>query len=163
MGLFGKKVEEPVQQPEIVQDTIVRPKSIGGTIIGEGMTFVGDFVSEENMIIHGSVKGDISSTTSVSLSEGGYHTDKISAKDVIISGKAESEVNCRNVATLSETGVFKGKMDTLYLDAEHGSSFEGTLTLKKEEAPKPEFYWSVKEPAKEAASAETPVKADPYK
>ncbi|MBR5756413.1 MAG: polymer-forming cytoskeletal protein [Firmicutes bacterium] len=163
MGLFGKKAEEPVQQPEASQDTIVRPKSMGGTIIGEGMTFVGNFISEENMIIHGNVRGDISSTTSVSLSEGGYHTGKINAQNVIISGRAESEVNCRNVATLSETGVFKGKMDTLYLDAEHGSSFEGTLNLKKEEAPKPEFYWSVKEPETSAPAAADAVKTDPYK
>ena len=148
MGLFGKKVEEPVRPAETAAqtDTIVRPKTIGGTIIGEGMTFVGDFISEENMIIHGSVRGDISSTTSVSLSEGGYHTGKINAQNVIISGKAESDINCRNVATISDTGVFKGNMDTLYLDAEHGSRFEGNLSLKKEPEPEPEFYWSVKEP-----------------
>lgn len=131
MGLFGNKKEESV----VVAEPKAPVSTSNKTVIGEGVTFVGDFVSDEEFVIKGSVKGTITSSTHVCVDKTGSHYGKLGAKNVTIKGYAESDIICHDTTHISETGKMKGHLVTANLETDHGSVFDGTVKLNKAGAP----------------------------
>ena len=125
MGLFGSKEEKPQQAASVAEK-----KAAEGTVICEGMTFVGDFETDEQMDIKGIVRGEIVSSVDTHICETGLHMGNIFTNTLHCDGKMESEVECKDLASLSETSEFKGVLRTANVDLAHGSTFMGTLTLK---------------------------------
>ena len=138
MGLFGKKEETPVVVEETpVVEEVVLPVKHEGTVIAEGVTFVGDFFTEEQMDIVGAVRGNIKSTVDTHIAKTGKHIGKIDTNSLHTDGVMESDVICADLAALSETAVFTGTLLTANFDASHGSNFNGTLSIKNAAKPQP--------------------------
>jgi len=131
MGLFGKKeASASVEEKKVSQ----------GTIIAPGMLFEGDFDTDEQLDIQGTVKGFIRSSVDAHVSEGGKHIGKMAVNTLHVDGELSSDVVCAEMASLSETANFNGKLKTPKFDAAYGSSFEGTLSLEaKKEEPTPQI------------------------
>lgn len=149
MGLFGKK-------KETVSETVVK-KEPEGTIIGEGITFVGTFTTDELIDIRGKVEGEIISPTVVHVAKTGKHEGTMDVEYLTVDGTIDSDIHCRNTITLNDDCDAYGTLTTPNLDALHGSNFHGELILEKKLGEKP-----VEEvPAEEEASKPV-VEADEF-
>ena len=123
MGLFNKKqTEEAPVTKKVVNE---------GTIIGEGIEFVGTFQTEEQIDIRGTVNGHISSPVEVIVSKTGLHKGTMDVEYLTVDGALDSDIYCRNTITLRDDCNAKGKLTTPKLDANHGSNFDGELVLQK--------------------------------
>ncbi|MDO5441209.1 MAG: polymer-forming cytoskeletal protein [Bacillota bacterium] len=128
MGLFGKKEEAPVVEVPVVEEVIEKP--INGTVIAEGITFVGDFVTEEDLELKGTIKGDIVSPKHVHIDKTGYHKGTINACCVEIDGTVDADIECQTMAKLNSTAKVLGDLKTSNIEAASGSEFSGKLELK---------------------------------
>ena len=139
MGLFKKEVvhEEPVEVVEEVIETVEEEVKPQGTVIAEGVTFIGNFTSDEQITISGTVNGDIKSTVDTHITKTGSHVGKLDVRSMHLEGLAESEAVCSDLASLGATANFKGTLITPSIDAEHGSMFEGDLHLNKQQLVQP--------------------------
>lgn len=133
MGLFGKK--ETTVQPVEEEVKQVEQKLSNGTVIAEGMTLEGNFETDEQMDIFGTVKGNIKSSVDAHVAESGSHIGKMDVKSLHADGTLDSEVVCSELASLSSGARFSGILTTANFDAAHGSNFDGKLLLKNNAAP----------------------------
>ncbi len=125
MGLFGsKKVEVPV-----VEKNISAPE---GTVIGQGITFVGQFTTDELIDIRGKVEGEIISPVEVLVSKTGKHEGTMDVEYLTVDGTIDSDIHCRNTVTLRDDCQVFGTVTTPKLDARDGSNFHGRLNLEKD-------------------------------
>ena len=137
MGIFSSKKEEEqvvYSEPKVAasaEAAPVKPVAISRTVIGKGVTFEGSFSSNEDIVIEGSILGDITTTAKASVAKGGFHRGKIDASSVDVAGEVSSTIVCTGTTHVASTGVINGNLTTAYLDAEHGGSIEGDLRLKK--------------------------------
>lgn len=148
--MFGKKKEEPV--PEVVVEE-KKPDEFckaDKTVIGPGITMIGDFTGADPVIVEGTVKGNVNSESSVHITESGKLIGDGVVKTLDVDGFIEGNVDCAQAASFSRTGKMRGKLSTVRLKTDEGSAFEGTLELKQEiyTAPEPA------EPEAEAAPAQ---------
>ena len=149
MGLFGKKKEEA--------PAAVTKKEPEGTVIGEGITFVGTFTTDELIDIRGKVEGEIISPTVVHVAKTGKHEGTMDVEYLTVDGTIDSDIHCRNTITLNDDCDAYGTLTTPNLDALHGSNFHGELILEKKLGEKPE-----ETPAKEFEASMPVVEVDEF-
>ena len=160
MGLFGKKKEEA--------PAAATKKEPEGTVIGEGITFVGTFTTDELIDIRGKVEGEIISPTVVHVAKTGKHEGTMDVEFLTVDGTIDSDIHCRNTITLNDDCDAYGTLTTPNLDALHGSNFHGELILEKklgekqvEEAPEEKTQVEAA-PAKEFEAAMPVVEVDEF-
>lgn len=131
MGLFGKKAEPVVEEPVVVVEE-KKPEviQVGKTVIGEGVTMVGDFDSKEEIVINGVVEGNITSTTNVSISETGKLQGNAKAENLYVDGSIEGDLEVKDLTKLSDTAIVTGTLATAKFITTEGSTFDGQLTMK---------------------------------
>lgn len=127
MGLFGTKKTEVNQVS--VEKNQPAPE---GTVIGEGITFVGTFTADELIDIRGKVEGEIISPVEVLVSKTGKHEGTMDVEYLTVDGTIDSDIHCRNTVTLRDDCQVFGTMYTPRLNAQDGSNFHGTLNLEKD-------------------------------
>ncbi len=129
----------PIEAPEevLAED---RPKVISAPVnmtkIGEGITFYGDFETEEPMEINGHVRGNINSTTSIEISATGTYVGDARMENLVLSGTADGNLDCIDLTKLTGTGNMVGNLSTSRLITEDGSNFGGNLQLVSDKAQK---------------------------
>ena len=154
--LFGKKKEEPAVQPvqEIPEPQPQEPEvkepekfvPMGRTMIGSGITFFGNFETEDPMEINGTLVGNIKSSSSVNVAEGAKLHGDAEMKELESHGNIDGNIVVSGLSTFSETAVTDGTLSTRFLDSKHGSAFLGKLdlsgnrTAKAAEAPLPNSF-----------------------
>ena len=138
MGLFGKKAEPVVEEPVVVEEVKEEVKKpTQKTVIGAGITMVGDFETKEEIVINGTVEGDIHSTTDVSISETGKLHGNASAENLYVDGSVDGEIEIKNLTKLSDTANVVGTLTTGKFVTAEGSYFDGQLTMKTSKVSKP--------------------------
>lgn len=129
MGLFGSKKTE-AEVAAVVPEK--EPSVQEGTVIGQGITFVGTFTADELIDIRGKVEGEIVSPKEVLVSKTGKHEGIMDVEYLTVDGTIDSEIHCRNTVTLRDDCQVFGTVETPRLDAQHGSNFHGELILEKD-------------------------------
>jgi cytoskeletal protein CcmA (bactofilin family) len=125
------------------------PQTVG-TVLASEVLFEGTFKSSEPMIIHGEVRGDIKSTSDITLSSEGKYTGTISSGNMVISGIANGTFTCRGIAEISESGKVKGDLAASRFIMSQDAIFEGGLKVKKSKKPSEEVLKDLsKEDAKQ--------------
>ncbi len=135
---FNKKTETPAYRTPVIEAPVeeiaeelprIKPTPVNMTKIGEGITFYGDFETEEPMEINGRVEGNIHSTTSIEISSTGSYKGDASMENLVLSGTADGNINCGDLTKLTGTGNMVGDLSTSRLITEDGSNFGGNLQL----------------------------------
>ena len=142
-----KKTEEPVQpqapvvkaeEPVKEEEKKPEPKKLtpaDTTIIGKGIVFYGDFTGDDPIVINGSIKGDIATTSSLTISEDGTYTGNAQVADLESNGRIKGNINCENLSVLGEKSAMKGHLVTSYLTSKTGSTFIGQLDMTNPQTP----------------------------
>lgn len=95
------------------------------SVISAGLRIVGNLESDGDVVIAGTVEGDITSR-GLTVSEGATVKGAITAEMVTILGVVEGEVRARSVG-IAKTGEMSGDIEYATLAIEDGAILEGTV------------------------------------
>ena len=160
---FKKPVEPVVEEPKV--DVPVEPvapefKPAEVTLIGEGITMIGNFESKDPIVINGSLKGNICSTNSLTISNTGSMQGEGTLNSAMIEGAVDGKIVCEKNTHFTSTGQMVGSLETATLQTDNGADFRGELKLSVKKAA-PVVEAAPEAPAAEEAAAEAPAEEKP--
>ena len=132
--LFKKPVEEKIEIKEAEAEA-PKPKepqkfsAIKKTMIGQGVTFVGNFETADPIEINGAINGDIKSSDTVEINQNGSYTGNADIKNLLLHGNVDGKIKVEDLSKLTSTAVMHGTLSTSKLITEEGSSFDGDMKL----------------------------------
>jgi len=146
MGIFGKKQEaeevnvvESVVTPEPVVEPEPQPvKEKVTTVIGEGITIIGDFIAKEDISILGTIKGNVQSEHHLMIAKTGHLEGNAKVNTLDSDGQIKGELHVAATTKLGAHSSYVGTLHTSTITVEDGAEFDGQLKLghaKKVEAP----------------------------
>ena len=102
------------------------------TVIGPSIKVKGDFHGEGDIIIEGSVEGEISTKQFLSVGANAKIIANVSANNGKIAGQVTGDVNIDGYLEILKTAVIKGNITTNEISIEKGATVHGRLSMTKE-------------------------------
>lgn len=112
-----------------------KTSSGGETIIAEGVKVEGDFTSDGNVIIEGSVQGNVSATGNITVGERAVIDADVRAQNLQAAGTIKGNVHVEERTDLLSTSVLQGDLSTSTLNIDAGSTVNGKITMSSGAAP----------------------------
>jgi cytoskeletal protein CcmA (bactofilin family) len=107
----------------------------GATVIGPEATLRGDVKSKGDVVVSGSIEGEVSSDTKVIVAKGGAVTGRISATEIVLEGRLSGDsVALKSLSILSSAEV-RGDVTTPVIMIEPGATFIGRCSMTEQAAP----------------------------
>ena len=144
---YKKKIESKFMEPrsiETIRNNIFeatnKQKNVNPNntlMIGEGVTITGNIKSNNEVIIQGTVEGDIESNT-ILINKSGKIKGNIKTKKMIVEGKAEGEFNIDEILNIKSEGNINGKITYGGIQIDEGGKLSGEINhsgsnIKQEE------------------------------
>lgn len=101
------------------------------SIISEGIVVTGNIEAAEDMIVCGKVDGEIASSRTVLIEQGGIVKGQIRAETVVIHGTMVGDVRTHTITQLSKVGRMVGNIFSPQVLLEDGGSFRGKIDMGK--------------------------------
>jgi cytoskeletal protein CcmA (bactofilin family) len=102
---------------------------MAGTVIGEGLTIEGEFSSEDEVVVHGTVRGTLSTTGNVSIGSGGVIEADVRADSIGIAGQVTGDVHANQRVDIQAGGRLIGDVKASRLTIADGASFKGNVDM----------------------------------
>jgi len=102
---------------------------MAGTIIAEGLTVEGELVTDEEVVVHGTVRGTLSSNDAVSVGAGGTVAADINAAALSVAGSVTGNVNAHDRVDIQAGGRLIGDVKAARLTIADGASFKGNVDM----------------------------------
>lgn len=104
------------------------------SIIGPGMSIVGDVVTDGTVRVEGRIEGTIRAGKSVIVGKGGEITGDVLTQDAIIGGRVRGTVVAESRLELQATCDIEGQVRARaqYLQLEQGARFNGQVQMLDE-------------------------------
>lgn len=120
---------QPLTRPEeeVPKQPVFIPSEV--TVVGHGITLVGDFISEEPIEINGVLKGNVVSSSTVHVAKDGLLQGGAKAFELQVDGNVEGSSVIKTYSIISDTGSYRGKLQTGLLRTAPDAFFEGQLSL----------------------------------
>jgi cytoskeletal protein CcmA (bactofilin family) len=107
------------------------------TIIGKDIFIEGDICGRENLVIDGSVKGNIEMEAhNFALGPNGRVEGEIHARNIRISGQMIGNINTQGKIEITKEADFQGDIRAKTISVENGAFFKGSVELIREPAQK---------------------------
>lgn len=135
MGLFGKPDAKPATAPTVPAASqpatpAPAPKPGGrGTVMGDKTRFNGKLETDEPLVIHGRVEGEIRSTSEVEVGESGEVKGTISAKGLVIAGRVTGDCAAGDRLEIRASGKLHGGIKAARISIADGAEFKGTSQM----------------------------------
>ncbi len=108
------------------------------TIIGKGSVIEGTINIKNSIRVDGKVKGDLSSTGTVTIGGDGQVDGTIVAANAIIGGRVRGKMIVKQKIILEKNSVMIGDLKTQKLNINEGAVFDGNCIMDDSKAPKKE-------------------------
>ncbi len=99
------------------------------TILGPDADLEGSLTVKQSMRIDGKVKGELSSSETVTIGSGGSVEGNIVAKDVILGGSVIGKLSASGKTVLEHSSRLNGDLKTTRLVVEEGAVFNGNSDM----------------------------------
>lgn len=99
------------------------------TIVGESVKLKGNLKSDGDIIINGSIAGDVKTKASVQVGASANVVAGIKASNVQVSGVVQGNIEARETLQISETGKVYGDINAGVLVVSPGALFSGKCTM----------------------------------
>ncbi len=99
------------------------------SIIGPGMTIVGDCETDGTVRVEGTVKGSISAGKAVVVGRQGHVSGDINTQDAVISGRVDGRLSAASRLELQATCHIEGEVHTRRMQLEEGAVLNGTVHM----------------------------------
>ncbi len=129
--MFQKSTNEEVLESEhksYSDDTVE-------TVVGPSVHVEGDFSSEGNILVKGSVAGNVQTSKLLTVEEGAKITANVKASEAVISGDIEGNIKVTEKIELTSTAKVLGDISCKTLSVEAGALVYGKITMKGLEKP----------------------------
>jgi cytoskeletal protein CcmA (bactofilin family) len=127
------KVEAKINELEsaIARETRPQPVKVESnrTVIAAGVVIEGSLSAEGDVQIDGTVKGDVSTKTTLIIGGKAVVEGNISSQNADIAGKVNGTVKTAGLVTIRSTSALLGDVITKDLNVEPGSSFQGRFQV----------------------------------
>jgi len=127
--------EVPVQPKPLLVTEKMTPQVNFQTIFGSSVMIKGDVMSEEDILVHGFVEGNIETSQDVIVGPEGKVFANIKASNVTISGKVIGNVTASGKVTLAPAGLLQGNIRAPKLSIAESSLFRGSIDMRPQEHP----------------------------
>jgi len=103
------------------------------TIIGEGVSIEGKISGTGNLIIEGSMKGDVElEGNSITVGPNGRIEGEIIAKDAVISGLVSGKINAKGTVNIARHADFCGEIKAKSIAIDDGAFFKGKIEMDRD-------------------------------
>ncbi|KKQ27378.1 MAG: hypothetical protein US42_C0010G0025 [Candidatus Magasanikbacteria bacterium GW2011_GWC2_37_14] len=125
--MFKKNTyESPVLNTELDNKTADEVE----TVVGPSVNVEGDFSSEGNIIVKGTVSGSVKTSKMLVVEKGAQIFANVRAGNAIISGSIKGNVKVSDRLELSETAQIAGDIDCKILSVAPGALLQGKVSMK---------------------------------
>ena len=102
---------------------------MAGTIIAEGLTVEGEVTSDEEVVVHGAVRGTLSSGDAVAVGPDGVVEADITAAALSVAGSVTGNVTTNDRVDIQAGGRLVGDVKAARLTIADGASFKGNVDM----------------------------------
>lgn len=102
---------------------------MAGTVIAEGLTIEGELVTDEEVVVSGTVRGTLTSGDVVSVGPGGVVEADIQASSLSVAGQVTGNVNAQDRIDIQAGGRLVGDVKSARLTIADGASFKGNVDM----------------------------------
>lgn len=99
------------------------------TYVDESSEFTGTLKLTKNLVVDGSVEGEIDCAATVTIGATGRVNAQICAEFVVIDGEIHGDIEARSEISLSKTARVYGDLMTEGIVIERGAKVEGRITI----------------------------------
>jgi cytoskeletal protein CcmA (bactofilin family) len=103
------------------------------TVIGESVQVKGDFESNGDLIINGSLEGEIKTKGFILVGEMAKINANISAEEMTIDGEVRGDLKIRSYLSVKKSAKIFGDIECLQIAIEKGAEINGQMTISKKE------------------------------
>jgi cytoskeletal protein CcmA (bactofilin family) len=114
------------------RDNAATPSESVISIIGPGMTIVGDCQTDGTVRVEGSVEGSIKAGKAVVIGKQGVVSGDITTQDAVISGRVEGTLVAASRLELQATCHIEGEIHTRRMQLEEGAVLNGSVHMGAE-------------------------------
>ena len=97
------------------------------TLIDASTRFTGRIVTDDDLVVEGTVEGNVRSKLSVTVAEAGHVQGEVTARDVTVHGVLEGNVWVSGHALVGPTGKILGDVRAGHLRVEDGGVLQGRI------------------------------------
>lgn len=126
------KIEDSLAQDAAVSDTrnVTRAKATTSqNIIGKGTVIDGNLTAEGDLILEGTVRGDVATKATLMVSPSAVVEGNIVAHHAEVSGRVNGTVQAFGLLIIKASGIIDGDVITKNLNVESGSTFNGRFKV----------------------------------
>lgn len=102
---------------------------MAGTVIGPGLSVEGELTSDEEVVVHGTLKGSLTSKDVVSVGGDGVVEADIAARSLSIAGNVTGNVTAHERVDIQAGGRLIGDVKASRLTIADGASFKGNVDM----------------------------------
>lgn len=103
---------------------------MAGTVVGEGLSIEGDLTSNEEIVVHGNVRGKLTTSDAVSIGGSGVVQADVSGSSVSIGGQVTGDVTASERVDLQSGGRLVGDVKAARFTIADGASFKGNVDME---------------------------------
>ena len=124
MAMFSQspRVSRPIEERK-------RGEAGGLSIIGVGMTIIGDVITDGVVKVEGRVKGSVRATQQILLAPGGMVEGDLETKEAIIGGEVRGTVRAEDRVEVQASSVVTGDIVTARIAILEGGQLNGEIKM----------------------------------
>jgi cytoskeletal protein CcmA (bactofilin family) len=103
---------------------------MAGTVIGPGLSIEGELTSEEEVVIHGTLRGSLSTNDAVSVGADGVVEADVNAASLGVAGTLTGNVTANERVDIQAGGRLIGDVKAARLTIADGASFKGNVDME---------------------------------
>ena len=119
---------EPAPRVEVERNTPA-PAPTAQNVIGKGTIIEGNIIAEGDLIIEGTVRGDVTTKTSLIVGPSCIIEGNILADHAEVAGVVKGTVQALGLLVIKSSSMIDGDVLTKNLNVESGSTFNGRFTV----------------------------------
>jgi cytoskeletal protein CcmA (bactofilin family) len=102
---------------------------MAGSVVGAGLIVEGEFTSDEDVIVEGTVRGTLTTSEGVSVGADGVVEADVQASSVTLAGQVTGNVSATERVDIQAGGRLVGDVKTGRLTIADGASFRGNVDM----------------------------------
>lgn len=142
---YQNKIESKSIEPDIgnftqpIKEIETKTKNPNHNLmIGEGVTINGNVKSDNEVIIQGTVEGDVE-CNSITIDNSGYLKGKIKTENMLVKGRAEGEISVNSLLEIKSKGDVSGKVFYGGIQIEEEGKLAGEINYNDSKNKQEEF------------------------
>lgn len=102
---------------------------MAGNVVGAGLSVEGEFTTEEDVIVEGTVRGTLTTSEGLSIGADGVVEADLRALSVVVAGQVTGNVNANSRVDIQAGGRIIGDVKAGRLTIADGASFRGNVDM----------------------------------